>query len=93
MVRTVITSSPGARLVVVEVDHRPDDPTVMRHGLGLAYYNPYYLLHQITRQRLATTDFWRELFAEAGAEILAWRACDPEVDSTGLEFGCVLAAR
>ncbi len=52
VVRKAITCAPGARLAIVEVDHRPLDPGVTRHGLGLAYYNPYYLLHQITEQRL-----------------------------------------
>ncbi len=83
----------GARLAVVEVDHRPADPAVMRHGLGLAYYNPYYFLHTLTEQRLETTRFWLELFEEAGAVVLSHRTVDPRVDSTGLEFGCLLTAR
>ncbi|MEY9933126.1 2-ketoarginine methyltransferase [Catenulispora sp. GP43] len=79
----------GAHLAVVEVDHRPSD-AVVRHGLGLAYYNPYYLLHQVTEQRLETAAFWRGLFAQAGAEIVAEHTVDPDVDSTGLELGFLL---
>ncbi|WP_437611748.1 hypothetical protein WMF20_06920 [Sorangium sp. So ce834] len=82
-----------ASLVVVEVDHRPADPSVMRHGLGLAYYNPYYLLHVLTEQRLETTRFWLDLFEEAGAMVVARQHVNPEVDSTGLLFGCVLKSR
>jgi 2-ketoarginine methyltransferase len=88
LVRRIVRS--GAWLAVVEVDHRPSDPAVMRHGLGLAYYNPYYLLHVLTEQELQTTAFWLELFEEAGAVVVARHGVDPRVDSTGLEFGCLL---
>jgi 2-ketoarginine methyltransferase len=82
-----------AYLVVVEVDHRPTDHTVMRHGLGLAYYNPYYLLHVLTEQKLEGTEFWLDLFDDAGAVVVSRRSVDPRVDSTGLEFGCLLATK
>jgi len=88
MVRTILRH--GAYFAVVEVDHRPTDPSVMRHGLGQAYYNPYYLLHILTEQRLETTDFWLDLFDEAGATVVSQRTVNPKVDSTGLEFGCLL---
>lgn len=82
-----------AYLVVVEVDHRPTDHTVMRQGLGLAYYNPYYLLHVLTEQKLEGTAFWLDMFDDAGAVVVSRRSVDPRVDSTGLEFGCLLASR
>lgn len=88
-VRTIL-DVPGAQLVVVEVDHRPTDASVMHHGLGTAYYNPYYLLHQVTEQRLETRAFWAEVFAEAGAAVVAEASPDPRVDSTGLELGYLL---
>ena len=50
--------SNGSCLAVVEVDHRPADPAVMRHGLGLTSYNAYYLLHELTEQRLEAREFW-----------------------------------
>ncbi|MDT0541365.1 MULTISPECIES: 2-ketoarginine methyltransferase [Streptomyces] len=87
LVRSALEQAPESYLIVVEVDHRPTDPAVMRHGLGLAYYNPYYLLHQVTEQRLETTEFWRDLFAEAGGSVVECLTTDPEVDSTGLELG------
>lgn len=80
----------GGHLAVVEVDHRPADPAVMRHGLGQAYYNPYYLLHILTEQRLETDAFWQDLFADAGATVVSRRVADPRVDSTGLEIGYLL---
>ena len=87
-----LLAAEGAHMAVVEVDRRPLDPEVIGHGLGLTYYNPYYLLHQVTEQRLETTAFWHEVFAEAGAEIVAELTTDPEVDSTGLELGFLLRA-
>ncbi|GAA2139302.1 2-ketoarginine methyltransferase [Kitasatospora kazusensis] len=91
MVRSIVSS--GAHLAVVEVDHRPTDPSVMQHGLGQAYYNPYYFLHILTEQRLETRAFWLDLFEEAGAEVVSCRTVNPRVDSTGLEFGCLLKAK
>ena len=89
LVRTVLEPE-GAHLIVIEVDHRPEDACVMRHGLGLAYYNPYYLMHQVTEQRLEVTEFWKTLFAKSDAEIKALFTTDPEIDSTGLELGFLL---
>jgi 2-ketoarginine methyltransferase len=83
----------GSYLVVVEVDHRPADPSVMRHGLGLAYYNPYFLLHVLTEQRLEPVQFWFDLFDEAGAAVVSHRVASHQVDSTGLEFGCLLTRK
>lgn len=88
-VRSVL-DAPDSHLVVVEVDHRPLGPSVMHHGLGIAYYNPYYLLHQVTEQRLETQGFWADVFAEAGATVVAEATTDPGVDSTGLELGYLL---
>lgn len=80
----------GAHLIVIEVDHRPEDARLIEHGLGLAYYNPYYLIHHITQQRLEVTEFWKALFKQAGAEIKALFTTDPEIDSTELERGFLL---
>jgi 2-ketoarginine methyltransferase len=92
LIRTALRSTPEARLIVIEVDRRPSDPTVMRHGLGAAYYNPYYLIHEVTEQRLETAAFWRQMFADASASVDAWFEADPRVDSTRLEFGCLLSS-
>lgn len=87
VVRSALAHAPGAHLAIVEVDHRPLDPAVTRHGLGNAYYNPYYFLHQITEQRLETRTFWEELIKEAGGDVVDCLTTAPEVDSTGLELG------
>ena len=90
MVRTIIQG--GAYLAIIEVDAEPENPAILRSGLGLAYYNPYYLVHVLTEQRLESLDFWLHLFDEAGASVVSRRAVNPDVDSTGLLFGCLLRA-
>lgn len=81
---------PELHLIIIEVDQQMDTPRVMRHGLGLAYYNPYYLAHPFTEQRLETQAFWEGLFAECGLAVVAKEYADPQVDSTGLEVGYLL---
>lgn len=81
---------PDIHLVVIEVDQKMADPSAMRHGLSLAYYNPYYLFHPFTRQRLETRAFWLALFQAAGLAVIAEDTVTPDVDSTGLELGFLL---
>jgi 2-ketoarginine methyltransferase len=82
---------PDACWIVIEVDHRPDDPSVMSRGLGLAYYNPYYLIHQLTQQKLERVAFWQEVFRESGLRVLAVEHPDPTYDSLALKVGFLLA--
>ncbi len=89
--RRTFKSHPEALWIVIEVDHQPTAPT-MAHGLAMAYYNPYYLIHAITEQRLETARYWTDLFDRAGLQCLAIGYPDDRVDSTGLEFGCLLSA-
>lgn len=81
---------PDSHWIVVEVDHRPDDPTVMSDPLGLAYYNPYYLIHQITEQRLESLDYWHAVFADAHLDVVATQRADHAVDAPGLKVGFLL---
>jgi len=82
---------PNAHWIVIEVDHRPNDKTIMTHELGLAYYNPYYLIHQITEQRLETKVFWEELFKDVGLKVLATEYPNLLYDSLRLKIGFLLA--
>ncbi|MFI9503426.1 hypothetical protein [Nocardia sp. NPDC052566] len=93
LLRDTMGAFPRAHWLVVEVDYRLDDPRTMAHGLGKAYYNPYFLLHALTEQRLERREFWDRLFAEAGLEIAALDHPDEAVDSTGLELGYLLRCR
>ncbi|HEX3480436.1 MAG TPA: 2-ketoarginine methyltransferase [Kofleriaceae bacterium] len=86
----LITRFPDLHIIVIEVDDQLTNPHVMAEGLGLAYYNAYYLLHPFTRQRLASPAFWEDVFARAGLDIVARDTTAPEVDSTGLEIGYLL---
>ncbi|QDT12894.1 2-ketoarginine methyltransferase [Stieleria marina] len=86
----LVNRFPDLNLIVIEVDNQIDNPAVMQHGLGQAYYNPYYLLHPFTNQRLETQAFWERIFAECGLAIRAKEFADSRVDSTGLEVGYLL---
>ncbi len=80
---------PDAHWVVIEVDHQPDD-TRIRTGLGVSYYNPYYLLHHLTEQRLETVGFWREIFRDAGLNVEAVEYPEAFYDSMRLKVGFLL---
>ncbi|MGZ4106951.1 MAG: 2-ketoarginine methyltransferase, partial [Tumebacillaceae bacterium] len=86
----VVERFPNINIIVIEVDDRIDDPSIMQHGLSLAYYNPYYLLHYFTRQKLESKTYWEALFARCGLEILAEDTVDHEVESTNLELGYLI---
>jgi 2-ketoarginine methyltransferase len=79
------TEQPGSALLIVEVE--PQLTPGMKHPLDLAYYNAYYLMHKMTRQRLEPRSFWLEVVEEAGAYVAASALPPREVDSTGHEFG------
>jgi 2-ketoarginine methyltransferase len=84
---------PGARWLVVEMDHQPLAPVMGSHGLALTFYNPYFLLHTTTEQRLETREWWDALFARLGLTAEAVAHPDPRADSTGLQFGVLLSKR
>ncbi|TCP66057.1 2-ketoarginine methyltransferase [Baia soyae] len=84
---------PDIHLIVIEVDNRIDDPQTMRHGLSRAYYNPYYLLHYFTEQKMETEAFWDQIFERCGLTIVSKDTTDQNVDSTGLEIGFLLKKR
>jgi 2-ketoarginine methyltransferase len=89
MFRTTFARHPDSQWVVVEVDNRPDDP-LLAQGLGQAYYNPYYLIHHLTRQKLERVAFWRELYTEAGLRVTATEFPEKSYDSLGLKIGFLL---
>lgn len=78
-------------VLIIEVDYTPDDQAVLRTPIGRGYYNPYYLLHPLTNQKLMPIRFWRDLFARAGYDLIAERTVDPNVDPSGLELGLVFS--
>ncbi|GLI09115.1 2-ketoarginine methyltransferase [Paenibacillus tyrfis] len=81
---------PEIHIIIIEVDNRIDDPDMMNHGLAKAYYNPYYLLHYFTRQRLETEKYWDNLFARLNLTVKAKETVNHHVDSTDLTIGYLL---
>ncbi|WP_084960737.1 hypothetical protein [Thermoactinospora rubra] len=90
LLRGVVARFPLINVVVIEVSDEIDNPAVMRHGLARAFWNPYFLIHYFTRQRLAKKAYWDELFRRAGLTVAAFTTTDPRVDSTGVELGYLL---
>jgi 2-ketoarginine methyltransferase len=90
LLRNVVRRFPDINVVVIEVAAEIDNSSVMRHGLARNYWNPYYLLHYFTRQRLEKEPFWDALFTRAGLRTLARATTDRRVDSTGVELGYLL---
>lgn len=80
---------PNARWLVVEVDHQPESE-MMRQSYGLGYYNPYFLLHPLTRQTLLPRSEWIRIFGRAGLTVESVLTADPVVDPTGFELGFLL---
>jgi 2-ketoarginine methyltransferase len=77
-------------LMVMEVDYNIDNREVMRSPVGLGYYNPYFLLHPFTDQRLLPKRGWDEIFAEAGYETVIDEVTSAQADPTGLGICYVL---
>ncbi len=82
--------NPDTHLIIIEVDNRIHDQARMKHGLAEAYYNPYYLLHYFTNQKLESMSFWESLFTKAGYEVIARQTTPADVDSTELEIGYLI---
>jgi 2-ketoarginine methyltransferase len=80
----------GSYLMVMEVDYDIDNHEVMRSDVGIGYYNPYFLLHPFTDQRLLPKHSWDEIFREAGYQIVIDEVTSPKADPTGFGICYVL---
>jgi 2-ketoarginine methyltransferase len=93
----LLTSSRAANAnaywVVVEVDHGPMALADLSSPLALGYYNPYYLIHSITEQRLESDSFWRAIFSRSGYEVVDVSHPVATYDSTDLKTAYLLAPR
>lgn len=89
----VLERFPDISIVVIEVDQQIANKKIMLHSLSLAFYNPYYLLHYFTNQRLETPEFWERIFERCQLKVRAQGTADINVDSTGLVLGYVLKRR
>ncbi len=85
---------PESYLLAIEVDDASkSNPDVFESGIGRGYYNYYFMLHPFTNQRLLSDSQWQRIFESAGYRLIDRQIVDPEVDSSGLEIGYVLAPR
>lgn len=90
LLRSVAHRFPQINIVVIEVANEIENPAVMRHGLATNFWNPYYLIHYFTHQRLEKRAYWDNLFTRAGLQVTSFVTTDSRVDSTGLELGYLL---
>ena len=92
LLRQTFAKDPFATWIAIEVDRRhPLDAA--SSDLVLGYYNPYYLLHRITEQRLLSAVEWRRIFETAGLEVIAEVFPAPNYDPLRLKFGNLLRLR
>ncbi|MGK7876656.1 MAG: 2-ketoarginine methyltransferase [Xenococcaceae cyanobacterium] len=89
----IISRFPNIYFIVIEVENQFDNKDLMSQGLALAGYNPYFLIHHFTNQRLEKKEYWENLFSRCRLEVLAQKTTDPQVDSTGLEIGYLLKVK
>ena len=73
-------------LVIVEVDAAPTNARLQDSGSGRGYYNLYFLIHDITQQRLMPRAFWERLFADCGFNLLAVEHISEKADPLRLEI-------
>ncbi|NOI39432.1 2-ketoarginine methyltransferase [Vibrio sp. 070316B] len=90
MLKRAMAGNADQRLIIIDIDYLIDDKKSMQHGLGLAHYNPYLLLHPFTSQRLEKQQYWDSLFAKAGLEVIDKQYTLPEMDSTNICMGWLL---
>ena len=88
----IVKRFPNIYIVVIEIDMQIENKDIMSHDFALASYNPYYLVHYFTEQKLQTKEYWENMFERCNLEIVAQDTTDVEVDSTGLEIGYLLRA-
>lgn len=81
---------PKSKLIIIEVDQKISEKEIMKNGIEKLYYNPYYLIHTITEQRLEALPFWRKLFTDVGYEITNELTVDEKLDASRLEVGFLL---
>jgi 2-ketoarginine methyltransferase len=94
LLATLRGQNPGAVFVVIEVDAAGWQSVHMRDDAHLrGYYTPYFLVHDLTEQRLLSEAEWLEVFDDAGLGVLDTLRVDPDVDPTGLELAFVLGTR
>jgi len=91
ILRQLKNRHPLGKVVVIEVDRADRDTSKMTSALGLGYYNPYFLIHRLTEQRLEPPTFWEETFSSAGWKVKRKVYPEPSYDSLQLKIGYLLS--
>lgn len=86
----ILQKFPDIYIIVIEIEDQITNKKIMAHSMSLAFYNPYYLLHYFTNQRLEKQEFWERLFERCQLEVKAKDFANINVDSTDLTFGYLL---
>lgn len=86
----ILNKFPNIYFIIIEVENKINDPVTMKHPFATTYYNPYYLLHYFTKQKLINKNEWLNIFSSIGLHCIKILTTDPKVDSTGLEIGFLL---
>ncbi|MEG4629484.1 2-ketoarginine methyltransferase [Microcoleus sp. AR_TQ3_B6] len=86
----ILERFPDIYIIVIEIEDQITNKKIMGHSMSLAFYNPYYLLHYFTNQRLEKLEFWERLFEKCQLEVKAKKFADINVDSTDLTVGYLL---
>ena len=86
----ILNNFPEIYIIVIEIEDQITNKKIMEHNLSLAFYNPYYLLHYFTNQKLEKQAFWEQLFDNCKLEIKAKHFADSNLDSTELTIGYLL---
>ena len=92
LLRRTFDADRDASWVVIEVDQRhplSEEPS----DLALGYYNPYFLIHRLTEQRLLPVEAWRTIYHEAGVDVVKEVFPAPAYDPLGIKFGHLLRRR
>ena len=92
LLRRTFDADREASWVVIEVDRR-HPLSAEPSDLALGYYNPYFLIHRLTEQRLLPVEEWGAIYREAGVEVVREVFPDPAYDPLGIKFGHLLRRR
>ena len=90
VLETIKKNYPKGKVVVIEVDRAELNEDKMSSPLGLGYYNPYFLIHRVTEQRLESPEFWHKVFSEAGWQLSKTVFPRKDYDSLQLKMGFLL---
>lgn len=86
----ILERFPDIYIIVIEIEDQIANKKMMMHECSLAFYNPYYLLHYFTNQRLEKQCFWEQLFERCHLKVKAKNFADATIDSTELTVGYLL---